>query len=26
LYGFSKSLPRRALARLHALCQTGAEL
>ena len=26
LYGFSKSLPRRALTRLHALCQTGAEL
>jgi hypothetical protein len=26
LYGFSRSLPRRALTRLHALCQTGAEL
>ena len=26
LYGFSRSLPRRALTRLHALCQTAAEL
>lgn len=26
LYGFSRALPRRALARLHALCQTAAEL
>ena len=26
LYGFSRALPRRALTRLHALCQTGAEL
>lgn len=26
LFGFSRSLPRRALTRLHALCQTGAEL
>jgi len=26
LYGFSRSLPRRALSRLHALCQTAAEL
>lgn len=26
LLGFSRSLPRRALTRLHALCQTGAEL
>jgi uncharacterized protein YndB with AHSA1/START domain len=26
LYGFSRSLPRRALTRLHTLCQTGAEL
>lgn len=25
LYGFSRGLPRRALTRLHALCQTGAE-
>jgi uncharacterized protein YndB with AHSA1/START domain len=25
LYGFSRALPRRALTRLHALCQTGAE-
>ena len=24
LYGFSRVLPRRALTRLHALCQTGA--
>lgn len=26
LYGFSRSLPRRALTRLHALCQTAAGL
>jgi hypothetical protein len=26
LYGFSRALPRKALTRLHALCQTGAEL
>ena len=26
LYGFSRVLPRRALTRLHALCQTAAEL
>jgi uncharacterized protein YndB with AHSA1/START domain len=26
LMGFSRSLPRRALARLHALCQTSAKL
>jgi hypothetical protein len=26
LYGFSRALPRRALARLHALCQTAADL
>lgn len=26
LYGLSRALPRRALARLHALCQTAAEL
>jgi uncharacterized protein YndB with AHSA1/START domain len=26
LFGFSRSLPRRALTRLYALCQTGAEL
>jgi hypothetical protein len=26
LWGPSKALPRRALTRLHALCQTGAEL
>jgi uncharacterized protein YndB with AHSA1/START domain len=26
LVGFSRALPRRALTRLHALCQTGAEL
>lgn len=26
LVGFSKSLPRKALARLHALCQTSAKL
>jgi hypothetical protein len=26
LIGFSRALPRRALTRLHALCQTGAEL
>ena len=26
LYGFSRVLPRRALTRLHALCQTGAGL
>jgi uncharacterized protein YndB with AHSA1/START domain len=26
LYGFSRALPRRALTRLHALCQTGAEV
>jgi hypothetical protein len=26
LFGFSRSLPRRALTRLHALCQTAAEL
>jgi len=26
LYGFSRALPRRALTRLHALCQTAAEL
>jgi uncharacterized protein YndB with AHSA1/START domain len=26
LIGFSRSLPRRALTRLHALCQTAAEL
>lgn len=26
LYGFSRTLPRRALTRLHALCQTAAEL
>jgi hypothetical protein len=26
LFGFSRSLPRRALTRLHALCQTGADL
>ena len=26
LFGFSRSLPRKALTRLHALCQTGAEL
>jgi len=26
LYGFSRALPRRALTRLHALCQTGAGL
>jgi uncharacterized protein YndB with AHSA1/START domain len=26
LYGLSRSLPRKALTRLHALCQTGAEL
>jgi len=25
LYGFSRALPRRALARLHSLCQTGAD-
>jgi uncharacterized protein YndB with AHSA1/START domain len=25
VYGFSRSLPRRALTRLYALCQTGAE-
>jgi uncharacterized protein YndB with AHSA1/START domain len=25
LYGFSRALPRRALTRLHALCQTAAE-
>lgn len=25
LYGLSRALPRRALTRLHALCQTGAE-
>jgi hypothetical protein len=26
LLGFSRDLPRRALTRLHALCQTAAEL
>ena len=26
LSGFSRALPRRALTRLHALCQTAAEL
>ena len=26
LFGFSRALPSRALTRLHALCQTGAEL
>jgi hypothetical protein len=26
LFGFSRALPRKALTRLHALCQTGAEL
>jgi uncharacterized protein YndB with AHSA1/START domain len=26
LHGFSRALPRRALTRLHALCQTAAEL
>jgi hypothetical protein len=26
LYGFSRALPRTALTRLHALCQTAAEL
>jgi len=26
LYGFSRALPRRALTRLHALCQTAAAL
>jgi hypothetical protein len=26
LYGLGRTLPRRALTRLHALCQTGAEL
>jgi hypothetical protein len=26
LFGFSRSLPRRALTRLYVLCQTGAEL
>jgi uncharacterized protein YndB with AHSA1/START domain len=26
LFGFSRTLPRRALTRLHALCQTAAEL
>jgi hypothetical protein len=26
LYGFSRSLPRKALTRLHALCQTAAAL
>ena len=26
LIGLSRALPRRALTRLHALCQTGAEL
>jgi Polyketide cyclase / dehydrase and lipid transport len=26
LFGFRRSLPRRALSRLHALCQTAAEL
>jgi uncharacterized protein YndB with AHSA1/START domain len=26
LYGFSRALPRRALTRLYALCQTAAEL
>lgn len=26
LFGISRALPRRALTRLHALCQTGAEL
>ena len=26
LYGFSRALPRRALTRLYALCQTGARL
>jgi hypothetical protein len=26
LYGFSRALPRRALTRLHALCQTAAEV
>jgi uncharacterized protein YndB with AHSA1/START domain len=26
LYGFSRTLPRRALTRLHSLCQTAAEL
>jgi uncharacterized protein YndB with AHSA1/START domain len=26
LYGFSRALPRRALTRLHSLCQTAAEL
>ncbi|MDX6388245.1 MAG: Polyketide cyclase / dehydrase and lipid transport [Gaiellaceae bacterium] len=26
LYGLSRALPRRALTRLHSLCQTGAEL
>jgi hypothetical protein len=26
LYGFSRALPGRALTRLHALCQTAAEL
>jgi hypothetical protein len=26
LVGVSRALPRRALTRLHALCQTGAEL
>jgi hypothetical protein len=26
LHGFSRALPRKALTRLHALCQTAAEL
>jgi hypothetical protein len=26
LFGFSRAVPRKALTRLHALCQTGAEL
>jgi hypothetical protein len=26
LFGISRALPRRALTRLHALCQTAAEL
>jgi uncharacterized protein YndB with AHSA1/START domain len=26
MFGFSRALPRRALTRLHALCQTAAEL
>jgi hypothetical protein len=26
LYGLSRALPQKALTRLHALCQTGAEL